>query len=150
MMTRGVGMLAAAVLVGLGALHAYWAAGGRWATGVSVPQRHDRADEHADDHVAFVPGPVATLIVAALLFAAALVMLGRIGMWGTWMPRWVFVLGAWTLVAVFAGRVVGDLRLFGIFKRVKGTPFAWWDTRFYTPLSAMLALAALIAAINGP
>lgn len=140
-MTRVVGMLAAAVLFGLGALHVYWAAGGRWATGVSVPQR--------DDHPAFVPGRAATLIVAALLFAAGLVLLGRLGIWGTWMPRWLFAFGAWTLVVVFAGRVVGDLRLFGIFKRVTGTPFAWWDTRLYTPLSAMLAIAALLVAVNG-
>ena len=140
-MTRGVGMLAAAVLFGLGALHVYWTAGGRWATGVNMPQR--------DDRPAFVPGPAATLIVAALLFAAGLVLLGRLGIWGTWMPRWLFALGAWTLVAVFAGRVVGDLRLFGIFKRVTGTPFAWWDTRLYIPLSAMLAIAALLLAING-
>ena len=140
-MTRGVGMLAAAVLFGLGALHAYWAAGGRWATGVSVPQR--------DDRPAFVPGSIVTLIVAALLLAAGLVMLGRLGIWGTWMPRWLFALGAWTLVAVFVARVIGDLRLFGIFKRVTGTSFAWWDTRLYTPLSAMLAIAALIVAVNG-
>jgi len=32
---------------------------------------------------------------------------------------------------------------------VTGTPFAWWDTRLYTPLSAMLAIAALLVAING-
>jgi hypothetical protein len=140
-MTRGVGMLAAAVLFGLGALHAYWAAGGRWAAGVSVPQR--------DDHPAFVPGSIVTLIVAALLLAAGLVLLGRLGIWGAWMPRWLFALGAWTLVAVFVARVIGDLRLFGIFKRVTGTPFAWWDTRLYTPLSAMLAIAALIVAVNG-
>src|SRR5271167_2910532 len=105
-MTRVVGMLAAAVLFSLGALHVYWAAG------VSVPQR--------DDHPTFVPGRAATLIVAALLFAAGLVLLGRLGIWGRWMPRWLFAFGAWTLVAVFAGRVVGDLRLFGIFKRVTG------------------------------
>jgi hypothetical protein len=140
-MTRGVGMLAAAVLFALGALHAYWAVGGRWATGVSVPQR--------GDHPAFVPGRVATLIVAALLCAAGLVLLGRLGVWGSWMPRWIFVAGTWTLAAVFAARVVGDLRLFGLFKRVTGTPFARWDTWLYVPLSALLAMAALLVAVNG-
>jgi len=47
------------------------------------------------------------------------------------------------------GRVVGDLRWFGIFKRMTGTPFAWWDTWLYVPLCAMLALAALLVA-SGP
>ena len=59
------------------------------------------------------------------------------------------VCSAWTIVAVFMGRVVGDLRWFGIFKRMTGTPFAWWDTWLYVPLCAMLALAALLVA-SGP
>ena len=97
---------------------------------------------------AFEPSTVATLIVAALLFAAALVLLGRVGLWGAWMPRWIFAAGAWTLVVVFAGRVVGDFRWFGLFKRVTGTPFAWWDTWLYVPLCGLLAIAALLVAIR--
>jgi|ERR1700684_463353 uncharacterized protein DUF3995 len=141
-MTRGVGMLAAAVLFGLGSLHVYWAGGGRWATGASVPSNGDKP--------AFVPGRASTLTVAMLLWAAALVLLGRVGVWGPWIPRWLFVAGAWMLALVFAARVVGDLRWFGVFKRVTGTPFAWWDTWLYVPLCAMLAVAALLVAINGP
>ena len=65
------------------------------------------------------------------------------------MPHWIFVAGSWTVVMVFAARVVGDLRWVGLFKRVRGTPFAWWDTWLYVPLSALLALAALLVASNG-
>ena len=50
---------------------------------------------------------------------------------------------------LFAARVVGDLRWVGLFKRVRGTPFAWWDTWLYVPLAGLLALAALLVAING-
>jgi len=141
-MTRCAGMLAAAVLFGLGALHAYWAGGGRWGTEVAMPNRGGQP--------LIVPGTAATLIVAALLWAAGLVFLGRVGLWGLWLPRWLFVLGAWTLVIVFAARVVGDLRWFGLFKRVTGTPFAWWDTWLYVPLCGLLGLAALLVASNGP
>ncbi|HMD03843.1 MAG TPA: DUF3995 domain-containing protein [Candidatus Binatus sp.] len=56
---------------------------------------------------------------------------------------------SWTLALVFAARVVGDLRWVGLFKRVKGTPFAWWDTWLYVPLAGLLALAALLVALNG-
>ena len=142
MITRVVGMLAAAVLFGLSVLHVYWAAGGRWGSDVAVPERDGRA--------LFTPGAAATLLVAGLLAAAALVLLGRLGVWGGLLPRWLFVAGAWTLVAVFAGRVVGDLHWFGLFRRVTGTPFAWWDTWLYVPLCALLALAALLVAARAP
>ncbi len=138
MVPRIVGTLAAAVLVGLGALHCYWAAGGRWATDVTIPKRGGEA--------LFTPSPAGTLLVALLLYAAALVLLGRLGFWGRGLPRWLFVMGTWTLVVVFSGRVVGDFRWFGVFKRVTGTPFAWWDTWVYVPLCALLALAALLVA----
>ncbi len=136
---RIVGILAAAVLAGLGALHCYWAAGGRWATEVTIPRRGAEP--------LFTPGPAATLLVALLLFAAALVLLGRLGICGRWLPRWMFVVGTWTLVVVFSGRVVGDAHWFGLFKRVTGTPFAWWDTWLYVPLCALLALAALLVGL---
>ena len=141
-MARVVGIVAAAVLLGLGALHVYWAGGGRWGTDVTVPTR--------DGNRVFVPSSAATLIVAMLLCAAALVILGRLGLWGQWLPRWPFVAGAWTLVVVFGARVVGDLRWFGLFKRTTGTQFSWWDTWLYIPLSGLLAMAALLVASSGP
>ena len=141
MMARVVGIVAAAVLLGLGALHVYWAGGGRWGTDVTVPTR--------DGNRVFVPSLAATLTVAMLLCAAALVILGRLGLWGQWLPRWPFVAGVWTLVVVFGARVVGDLRWFGLFKRTTGTQFSWWDTWLYIPLSGLLAMAALLVASSG-
>src|SRR5437870_5988352 len=99
-MIRIVGMLASAVLVALGTLNCYWAAGGRWATDVTIPKRGSEP--------LFTPGPAGPLLVALLLYAAALVLLGRLGVWGRGLPRWLFVAGTWTLVVVFSGRVVGD------------------------------------------
>ena len=141
-MTHVVGILAAGVLLGLAALHAYWAAGGEWGTDVTVPKR--------DGAPLFTPGPAGSVLVAALLFAAALVLLGRLGIWGRRLPRWPFVAGTWTLVAVFGARVVGDFRWFGLFKRMTGTPFARWDTWLYVPLCAFLAAAALLVACGEP
>lgn len=141
-MTRVVGILAAAVLLGLAALHAYWAAGGQWGTDVTIPKRNGAP--------LFTPGPAGTSLIAVLLFAAALVLLGRVGIWGQSLPRWPFVAGTWTLVAVFAGRVVGDFQWFGLFKRMTETPFASWDTWLYVPLCSLLAVAALLVACSDP
>ena len=141
-MTLVVGILAAAVLIALGALHVYWAGSGRWGTDVAVPTLEGRPR--------IAPGIASTLTVATLLCAAALVLLGRLRLWGEWLPRWPFAAGTWVLVVVFGGRVVGDFRWFGLFKRVKGTRFAWWDTWLYVPLCALLSLAALLVAASWP
>src|SRR4029434_8402130 len=59
-----------------------------------------------------------------------------------------FVAGTWTLAAVFLGRIVGDFRGFGLFKRMRGTAFAWWDTWLFVPLCLLLALGCLVAALS--
>jgi hypothetical protein len=86
-MTLVVGILAAAALLVLGALHVYWAGGGRWRTDVAIPTREGLPR--------FAPGIASTLTVAMLLFAAALVLLGRLRLWGEWL----------TVVAVYGGHM---------------------------------------------
>ena len=139
-MSSVFGISTAGVLFALGLLHVYWAGGGRWGTDVTVPKQ--------DGKPLFQPPSAGTLLVAILLFSAGLVVLGRLGLWGTALPRWVFVAGTWTLVAVFLGRVVGDFRWFGVFKRTRGTPFARWDTRLFVPLCLLLALGCLVVAVS--
>jgi hypothetical protein len=39
------------------------------------------------------------------------------------------------LAALFGARAIGERRYVGFFKRVRGTAFAWWDTRVFSPLS---------------
>ena len=137
---RLIGLSTAGVLFVLSLLHVYWAAGGGWGTGVTIPTR--------DGRPLFEPPPAGTLLVAFLLLSAGLVVLGRLGIWGKVLPRWPFVVGIWTLVAVFAGRVVGDFRWFGVFKRMNGSTFAWWDTWLYVPLCFLLALGCLLVALR--
>jgi hypothetical protein len=139
-MSRLVGISTAGVLLALGLLHVYWAAGGGWGTDVAIPKQEGRP--------LFEPSPVGTLLVAILLGSAALVVLGRLGLWGAALPRWPFFAGMWVLVAVFLCRVVGDFRWFGVFKRMTGTPFAWWDSWLYVPLCFVLALGCLVVALG--
>jgi hypothetical protein len=71
MIARLVGIVAAAVLLGLGALHAYWASGGRWGADVAITKCNGRP--------IFVPRPSSTLMVSVLLCIEALGLLGRLG-----------------------------------------------------------------------
>lgn len=121
----------ASVLAFLSGLHIYWAFGGRWGWGTAIPQIDGRA--------AFSPSQFATVLVAFGLAVAALVPLVRTGALSVPAPQWLSQWSAGLLALVFFVRAVGDFRLVGFFKRVRGTPFAIWDTRLFSPLCLLLA-----------
>ena len=131
----------AAVFLSLAVLHVYWAAGGKAGAAAAVPEVEGRP--------AFVPGPNATLLVALALTLGALVVLGRAGLWApARIPRTLFTVGTWVLCAVLLLRAVGDGRLVGFTKRVRGTRFARRDTLFYSPLCLLLGLGLLGLALS--
>ncbi|HKE13653.1 MAG TPA: DUF3995 domain-containing protein [Kofleriaceae bacterium] len=135
-----VGAAVGLVLALLAAIHLYWVAGGQWGRSAAVPE--------VDGRAAFEPGPGPTIAVAALLLLAAALVTCCAELWTLPMvPGWLPRLGTWGVAAVLAARAVGDFRLFGLFKRVRGTEFARRDSRLFTPLCVALAAGcALVAA----
>jgi hypothetical protein len=49
---------------------------------------------------------------------------------------------------VFLVRAVGEFKLVGFFKRVRGTSFARWDTWLFSPLCLGISFAALWLALH--
>jgi hypothetical protein len=82
--------------------------------------------------------------VAAGLAGAAYVALAAVEFvpWG--LPRRALPIGCAVLAVLFGGRAIGERRYVGFFKRVRGTAFAWWDTRAFSPLCAALSLGYLL------
>jgi hypothetical protein len=147
--------LDAALFAVLGAVHVYWAAGGQWGAAAAFPDewRKPLTGPSVGRGLGLHrPTPLGTLAVALALFAAAGVMLGRVGALPgvPWLPPWVFpqvvfTLGTWVLAALFLARAIGDFRTIGLFKQRRGTVFATWDTRLFSPLC--LGIAALAGAV---
>lgn len=107
----------------LALLHFYWALRGVGAGAGSA------AIPEVEGAPAFRPSKAATAAVGlVLLFTAAIVLL-RIE---------PLLYGA---AAVLALRAVGDFRLVGFFKRVRGSRFSRLDTLLYSPLCLALGLA---------
>ena len=132
-----------AVLLFLAIMHLYWAAGGAAGAAGAVPE--------VDGAPAFVPRTIDTLAVALALTLGALVVLGRAGLWTPgWAAPLVFRGGVWLLSVVFLFRSIGDFRLVGFFKRIRGTRFARRDTLFYSPLCFVLGVALLRLALLDP
>ena len=130
----------AAVLGTLAGLHLYWAAGGAIGKGVAIPSRGGER--------LFRPSRVATLAVAAGLVVAALCGIwlspGSIAPMSPFLPR----VGGIVLAVVFGLRAVGDHRYVGFFKRVRGTSFARWDTRLYSPLCLAISVGFTVLVWN--
>jgi len=137
-----VAWIVAGTLAAIGGLHVYWALGGTAGiarAGAVVPEVGGRP--------AFTPGPASTLAIAALLeIAAALVALqGKLFAIGG-LPPGLIRVGALGVAVVLAARGIGDFRLVGLFKRVRGTRFARLDSRVYAPLCLALATGIVIVA----
>ncbi|MET0624047.1 MAG: DUF3995 domain-containing protein [Pyrinomonadaceae bacterium] len=135
-MIRILGIVLAGIFALLSFIHLYWAGGGRLGRGVAVPT--------AGGARLLNPSPLGTILVAAALLAAALVVLGRIKFWGASVPGWIFYVGTWVIAVLFLLRTIGDFRYVGFFKSVSGTDFARWDTILFSPLCLFIAVAAFL------
>ncbi|MEK7859372.1 MAG: DUF3995 domain-containing protein [Elusimicrobiota bacterium] len=141
MMVRLAAVLLIAAFVALAIIHAYWALGGKRGLSVTVPTR--------DGVPLFKPGPFLTALVAAAFLAAAFLVMGRVH-WIGGLPPFCFYWGLWALAVVLLLRAVGDFQSAGLFKRVRDTEFARWDTCFYSPLCLVLASCAFVVARGAP
>jgi hypothetical protein len=135
MLSKAVVGVALGTIFGLlSALHVFWAFGGTWGAGAAVAEINGRPR--------FVPSKGATLLVAAALAAAAVVVLTRAHLVLGSVPPWASQWAAAVLGAVFVLRSIGDFRVMGFFKSVRGTRFAVRDTWLYSPLCLLLGLGA--------
>ena len=143
-MLTAIAILLFLVLAGIAGLHAYWALGGLWPC-------HDEASlvrtVVGTKHRSVMPPVWLTLVVAALIFAAALVPLFVTAILKAALPPMLAYSGLAVLAAIFVVR--GVLAFTTAFHRRHGTePFATLDRRIYGPLclvigTGYLALLAL-------
>jgi hypothetical protein len=141
-MIYSLGILLVVLFAMLAALHIYWAVGGRWGSDAVVPTIGGKRQIN--------PTGPATFLVGIALFLAMLTILGKLGLVRAGVPAWIFSCGTWFLAAIFLIRVIGDFRLFGVFKRVRDTRFARWDTWLFCPLCLLISLVSFILADRLP
>jgi len=130
------------IFAGLSLVHFYWALGGSSGIVAAVPEYSGRP--------AFVPSAGATATVAlglalCALLVAATAGLVRLPIPGHWL-QWL----SYALSVVLLARAIGDFRLVGFFKRVRGTRFARLDSMVYAPLCLLLAAGVYyVANVHG-
>lgn len=134
-------IVTSAVLAAIAGVHLYWAAGGKRWMNLVLPEENGAR--------AFTPPRWMTVGVALGLLTAALLVLAARG-WGpaAALPFPLRRGAVGFLAVVFALRGVGDFRRVGLFRKVKGTPFADWDARLFTPLCIALSVACTLLAAS--
>jgi hypothetical protein len=130
----------ATILAALGLLHVWWGVVGVSGRSIALPE--------VDDKPAFQPSRLATFLVAAALALACALVLARGGLIPPLLSPRLTQIGTLGVGVVFSLRAIGDFRLVGFFKRVRGTPFARWDTRLFSPLCLALGGTILWLALR--
>ncbi len=131
--------IAGLILFFLSGIHFYWLSRGQTSGNKVVPTMNGK--------LAFQPGKFATVIVGILLCLAAFLPIGLTLENPLGIPKFLFRDGVFFLSFLFLLRSIGEFRLVGFFKSVKGTPFAEYDTKYYSPLCLFLSLLLFLSAI---
>ncbi len=121
---RRLGIWLASVLALIAVLHGYWALGGTWglAEALGGPDKP-------------VPPAWSIWLVTALLVAAVLVVLGRVGIWGRPMPSRLFTMGCWGLaLALFLAALINF------------QAHTTWERYGFGPFALALAIATALVA----
>ncbi|WP_171650260.1 DUF3995 domain-containing protein [Paenibacillus foliorum] len=129
------------ILMLLGLIHLYWAAGGKWGTKGVLPVREGETEP------LFEPRPAGTAVIAVILFAISIMVLAHGGLLPGFGPNVVTGWGCTIFAAAFLLRAIGDFRYLGFFKRVKSTRFAAMDTQLYSPLCLLMAVLLYLASL---
>lgn len=139
-MLTGISIALVVFFVAAALAHAYWALGGRIGFDAAIPRVAGRASLN--------PSRASTWLVAIALLVFAVLVAALAGFVRVPLSagklRWV----AYALAAVLVLRAIGEFRLVGLFKSIRGSRFATLDTWLYSPLC--LLLAAGIAVLAAP
>lgn len=130
--------LLATILGSLSGIHIYWAIQGSGDSTAVLPTAT------VGGRPLFRPSRSGSMVVALALALATSVVLAEARGWEYERIQQALRAGKLAIGAAFLLRAIGDFRYMGIFKKVKATRFARWDTRLYVPLCLLLAALSIV------
>jgi len=109
--------------------HIYWALGGKVGLDKALPTK--------DGVQLLNPSKALTFLVGVVLFGFASVAYSLY----FWVDNseLVVYLG-WIIAVLFFVRAIGEFHIVGFFKKIKDTPFAEYDTKYFSPLCLFLSV----------
>jgi hypothetical protein len=143
-MVAGLAIVCAAILLFGAAFHLYWGCGGRVGSSVALPQRGDGTQ-------AFKSNRFGTILVAVFLVGClGLVVALSVPIQLPVPQRWLRI-AVMALSVLFLARALSWYKYVGLFKSIRTTRFAKYDTWLYSPLCLLLGLSLMgVALLSGP
>lgn len=130
------------IFLSISALHFYWAFGSLF--GKKIKSAESVLPE-IDGKPTFIPSTFATFVVAVgLLFFANISSFGLVEGFGFKHFSPVIPYGNLAISIIFLIRAIGDFRMVGFFKKIKGTKFAENDSKYYSPLCVLISVIAFV------
>jgi hypothetical protein len=130
----------AGTLALIAGLHIFWAFGGSWGRRVALPKKED-------GHLLFSPGFLGCFVVAGALLAVASLCVARFSLSPALVSPSLATKFFSAMAVIFTLRFVGDLRYFGVFRKVRHTDFAVMDAKLFSPLCGLYAVAFVTLAV---
>ena len=116
--------------------HFYWAMGGKVGFDVVLPSNMEGIKS-------LNPSKLITFIAACVFLSVAIFYLIKAHLIHLPLPELMINYGLYLLAIVLIIRAIGDFKYVGFFKSIKNTPFAIYDTKYYSPLCLFLGLSTL-------
>ncbi len=127
----------AAILYLVGALHFYWAVGGKWASDVVVPTK-------PTGEKLFNTSASSCVVVGGGLWLMSFVHVANAGLIFDSNDLIIIRYATLAMGIIFFIRFMGDFKWVGVFKKVKDTSFAKNDTLYYAPLCLFLSISSFV------
>jgi hypothetical protein len=122
-------MILTMILMVLALVHFYWALGGKYGLDVALPTDvHGKRLLNPSTFMTYVVG----FILLGFAYVAYKLYVGD--------KSAMIVYAGYGLSILFFLRTVGDFNLVGLFKKVKSTEFAKYDTWVYIPLCLFISI----------
>ncbi|GBE24126.1 hypothetical protein BMS3Bbin02_00391 [bacterium BMS3Bbin02] len=138
-------VVAVLALTGVALVHVAWGVGSPWPFG----NGEDLARNVVGD-TSHMPPPWMSLVVAGLMFVAALLLPAAADVIGAPVSDRLVNIGAYGVVAVLGVRGIGGLAMSFYLYFAKGdrTPFVRNDIRFFSPLVTVLAVLSYLGSFT--
>ncbi|MBZ9677128.1 DUF3995 domain-containing protein [Mesorhizobium sp. ES1-1] len=134
-----IALCSALLMLGAG-FHIYWGFGGHIGASVSLPQREDGVPAVKETAL----GAIAVGLMLALVLLLLLAFTGTVRLP---LSQQVLRIGVLVWALIFTARALSWSRYFGLFKHVRSTRFASYDTWFYSPSCLLLGLGLFYLAV---
>jgi hypothetical protein len=125
------------IFIAIAGFHYYWAFGGKYGFNAVLPEIENSGKK------AFVPGKIATFVVATLFLSVGLFFI-IVGLQYSLFPQKATSYILYAITAATFIRAIGDFKYVGFFKKKSNSLFAINDAKYYSPLCVVISLLTLL------